>query len=449
MTRLVQILALLTALPAGLPVLAGTWVEDQVMPHDGIDRSYRYYIPDVEPPAGYPILFVLHGGGGDMRNMLNNGTHAEWPIIADEEGLMLIVPNGINRDTGDPDGEDQAWNDCRSDVKIADTSADDVGFMGALLDWADAHYDVDLTRVYSTGSSNGGMMSYRLAFELDDRIAAIAAFIANLPADDSECVRPSRAIPVFISNGDAEDDYMPWEGGCVLASSPYCGRGTVLSAEETRDFWITHNQASPTSVETIDYPDLDPTDGATATSFRHDRGFEGAEVAFYRIRGGGHVGPTIAHPRSRLYLRLAGLGNQCEDIEGAREAWAFLSRFTLDGEGAGSLPGEAGLLRVTRSAPGELDLRWAGDCGVGDLYSVYRGDLTLGYSSLAPEPGLCDVSATQALVPLGSGDAEFFLVVPHDGALAGSYGRDAAGLPREEPSASCYASEAVDTCATH
>jgi polyhydroxybutyrate depolymerase len=448
MTRVVRTLTLLIVALGAPSLMAGTWVEDQVLLHDGLNRSYRYFIPDVQPPGGYPVLFLLHGGGGDMRNMLNNGTHAEWPFIADEAGVMLIVPNGVNRETGDPDGEDQAWNDCRSDVEIADTSADDVGFINALIDWADASYAIDLTRIYSTGSSNGGMMSFRLAFELDERIAAIAPFIANLPADDSECRKPSRAMPVFISNGDAEDNYMPWEGGCVVAASGTCRRGSVLSAEETRDFWIAHNQISSLPVETIDYPDLDPTDGATATSFRYEGGFEGTEVAFYRIRGGGHVGPTIAHPRSRLYLQLAGLGNQCEDIEGAREAWAFLSRFTLEGAGAGSLPGEAGLLRVTRGAGGQLDLRWAGDCGSAGRYVVYRGDLNVGLSSAAAEPGLCDVSETSAAINEGAGRADFFLVVPNDGAFEGSYGRDSAGALRPA-SGACYTPAPPDTCATH
>ena len=447
MTRLVRTLALLVVVLGAPPLMAGTWVEDQVLLHDGVNRSYRCFIPDVQPPGGYPVIFLLHGGGGDMRNMLNSGTHAEWPFIADEEGVMLIVPNGINRETGDPDGEDQAWNDCRSDVTIPDTSADDVGFVSALIDWADTNFDVDLSRVYSAGSSNGGMMSFRLAFELDDRIAAIAPFIANLPADDSECSKPSRAMPVFISNGDAEDNYMPWAGGCVNAKSGSCGRGTVLSAEDTRDFWIAHNQASPAPVETIDYPDLDPTDGATATSFRYDRGFEGAEVAFYRIRGGGHVGPTIAHPRSRLFLRLAGLGNQCEDIEGAREAWSFLSRFTLDGGGVGSLPGEAGLLRVSRFG-GQLALRWAGDCASSQGYGIYRGDLSLGLASMAAEPGQCDVSERAATISEGAGRADFFLVVPNDRALEGSYGRDSAGALRPA-SGGCYTPAAPDTCATH
>jgi polyhydroxybutyrate depolymerase len=441
-------LTVAAVMPALLPPAApaGTWYEEQTLEHDGGLRHYRYYVPDVQPPAGYQLLFVLHGGGGDMRSVTNNGAHAEWPEIADEEGILLIVPNGINADTGDPAGDDQNWNDCRGDAVVAETGADDVSYISALIDWAAESFPIDPARVYSTGASNGGMMSYRLAFELGDRIAAIAAYIANLPAV-SECRPPSQPVPVFICNGDAEDDYMPWDGGCVKRKTS-CERGTVLSAVATREFWIAHNHASPDSVEFIPHEDLDPTDGCTAESDRYDRGLEGAEVAFYRIRGGGHTTPSIEHQRADWFLQLAGLGRQNHDIEGARKAWAFLSRHTLTGTGEPGPPGLAGLLRVAKAPADRLHMSWAGDCGGGQLHGLYRGDLTLGYSSIAPIPGRCDVSGTEAEIDAGVQAAQFFLVVPNDGATEGAYGSGAAGSPRQPAPSPCLPQEDLASCTT-
>ena len=57
----------------------------------------------------------------------------------------------------------------------------------------------------------------------------------------------------------------------------------------------------------------------------------GAEVDFYTVTGGGHCMPSVAYPASPLLLRLAGFGKQDHDIEGAQEAWAFLSRQRLAG----------------------------------------------------------------------------------------------------------------------
>ncbi|GAB4376456.1 MAG: hypothetical protein Kow0062_16760 [Acidobacteriota bacterium] len=432
---------------AGPAARAGTWLEDQVLPHDGLDRRFRVYDPGFAPPEGMPLVFVLHGGGGSMASVTDNGTMAEWPDIADENGILLIVPNGVNPATGDPAGDDQNWNDCRADAPAVETGADDVGFVSALIDWAAARWPIDPARVYATGASNGGMMSYRLAFELSDRIAAIAAFIANLPAD-SECGEPAHPVPVFICNGDAEDDYMPWDGGCVKAASGTCRRGTVIAAEATRDWWIAHLNTTREPTDMTAFPDLDPSDGSTVESALHDGGFEAAEVAFYRVHGGGHTTPSIEHHRPAWLLALLGLGSQNHDIEGAREAWAFLARHRLDETGAGTAPGIAGFLRVARTGDGRLRLTFSGDCGSATRSAVYRGDLVAGWDSVAPEPGACDLAGHEALVPEGTRPAEFFVVVPHDGVTEGSYGRGSDGAPRAPAAGPCRPPGQTDACAT-
>ena len=428
-------------------VSAGTWFEEQTLVHDSKIRYFRYFLPDAPPPIeGRPLLFILHGGGGDMRTFLDNGTHAEWPEIADETGVLLIVPNGINAVTGDAEGDDQHWNDCRGDAPLIETGADDVGFISALIDWADANHPIDLNRVYATGSSNGGMMTYRLAFELGERIAAIAPFIASLPAS-SECRSPAHPIPVFICNGEGEDNYVPWNGGCVTQQWT-CERGTVLSALATRDYWIDLNHADPAVEEHVNYPDLDPLDETTAESDLYTGGFEGSEVIFYTIVNGGHVTPSIEHRRSRLLLALLGLGRQNHDIEGSREAWAFLSRHRLRGEGRGTSPGIAGLLRLDKNEATELVLEWGGDCGRSTSYGIYRGDLLSGYASLVAESGACSISDTRAVIPQGPGKADFFLVVPQDDSSEGGYGLDSAGSQRSAAADPCRPLQNLDACAT-
>ncbi len=431
------VLAVLVGVVAApVPVAAGTWLEDQSIDHDGLRRWFRVYEPDHEPPAaGYPLLFVLHGGGGGMRSVAESGADAEWPEIADEEGILLVVPNGVDPETGDTAGDDQHWNDCRADAPAVETGADDTGFIAALINWAAARWPVDSRRVYATGSSNGGMMCYRLALELGDRIAAIAPFIANLPAV-SECRDGGHVVPVFICNGDEDGRYMPWAGGCIY-DRVHCTRGRVLSAEETRDFFLRRFHLDPDPRESVDHPDLDPDDGCTVHHDLHGDGFEGAELAFYRVRGGGHVAPSIEHRRNPAILRLLGLGRQDHDVEGAREAWAFLSRQRLDGSTAPGPPGIAGLLRVEKAGADTLRLRWAGDCGGGDRYGVYRGDLAAGWESLGPEPGGCGVVERRLDVPAGEGAADFFVVVPAAEDGEGSFGPDSGGTDRPAPGSRC------------
>jgi len=315
---------------------SGTLVTANTIAHDGLTRYFHYYVTDGIGTSP-PLVILLHGGTRSY-NQIISGTSAaqEWLTIADEEKFLIIIPNGVDPDNGMTDGEHQNWNDCRADDGATATGADDVGFISALVDWGITNFNVDTQRVYSTGASNGGMMSYRLAHELGHRIAAIACFIANEPAV-SECTSLPFVVPTFICNGTSEDTFMPWDGGFVVDAS----RGTVTSAIATRDFWINRNGTSITPSEVINYPNLDLLDGTTASSARYDGGIEGAEVMFYTINNGGHTIPSINYPLG--ILALAVVGRQSNDIEGARHAWAFLSQHTLGSAYPPGLPvhGEA------------------------------------------------------------------------------------------------------------
>jgi hypothetical protein len=109
-------------------------------------------------------------------------------------------------------------------------------------------------------------------------------------------------------------------------------------------------------------------------------------------------------------------------------------------------PGVSNGLSVSRES-GQLRLTWAPDCGDGTIYGVYRGDLGTGYSSIAPEPGRCDVAATTTLVSEGAGSADFFLVVPSTGSTEGSYGTDSSGTRRAPASSACHPQGQIDACA--
>src|SRR5690606_37396672 len=85
---------------------------------------------------------------------------------------------------------------------------DDVKFIACLLDDVAAMVNIDEKRVFAAGMSNGGMMCYRLAAELSDRIAAIAPVAGAMGIEN---VRPSRHVPVIHFHG-AEDKIVPLNG---------------------------------------------------------------------------------------------------------------------------------------------------------------------------------------------------------------------------------------------
>ena len=309
-----------------IQVCAATLVENQSLEWDGTERFWNAYIPE-NLPTRVPLVVLLHGGGQSKDKVIDPQTNPpsrKWIELADEENFIVIVPNGINNTTGSGQGDSQSWNDGRGDNTLLQFKPDDVGFLNALLDWAETNYPIDKNRIYFTGSSNGGFMSYRMAQELSHRIAAVAAFIANKPAVDTSG-DPEFPVSVFICNGSGETLYVPWAGGFVV-NSP--SRGSVLSAPATRDYWVAVNNCNP-EPEITNFPDTVPSDNSTVFRQLFTGGDDGTEVAFYTVVDGGHVLPSAAHPYNQFNLNQLGLGIQNRDIEAINQAWDFLSRQTL------------------------------------------------------------------------------------------------------------------------
>ena len=293
--------------------------------HDGLQRRFRVYVPTTLADDA-PMVMLLHGGTQSMTRIFERGAGGTqaWTDVADDEGFLLVVPNGTNVETGAPTGENQRWNDCRTFG--ADPPVDDVGFILALADWSAERFRLDPDRLVVTGASNGGMMAYRLAVERPDRVSAIAAFIANLPKN-GECPEPTQPVPVFIANGTA-DPLMPYAGGAVAN-----GRGRVHSAEATRDVWVDANAADPSRRTVQALPNRDPDDGSRIVCEAYPAPATGAAVRFCRMDGAGHAMPSRAHRLSRPVEWV--LGRQNHDVEGARLAWAFLQNALSGGRTLG------------------------------------------------------------------------------------------------------------------
>ena len=295
------------------------WTESSIE-YDGLTRWYRIYSPDPFPEKPALVLY-LHGGTLSMRSLFSplvDGTD-RWFSIAEEKGVVLLVPNGVNPETGDTFGDDQNWNDLRPDTAAGQTTVDDVGFIMALLDKVLEDLPIDGNRIYVTGASNGGMMTYRLLIDRPDRFAAGAAFIANLPTLPEGLPIPESPTPLMIANG-TEDPLMPWDGGAVAKD-----RGWVISTDETVSWWVEANQADPSRRNSTALPDINLEDGCRVWEDHYPASEGGAPVLFYSLLGGGHTMPSLAQPG--LFLRLTGriLGPVCQEVEGVDLAWDFFT----------------------------------------------------------------------------------------------------------------------------
>ena len=259
---------------------------------DGQERDFRLRVPPSSFDGARPLVFNLHGFGS---NAFQQEAYAQMNPVADTAGFYVCYPNGISN----------AWNVGWT----FGSTADDVGFISALIDTLAGQYSIDPERIYACGMSNGGFMSYRLACELNDRIAAVASVTGSMvPAYVSECV-PGRPVPVLEIHG-TEDATVPYEGQPLLA----------ISIEELLAFWNANNSCDGDAAIS-ELPNTNSTDASTVSFIESEGCADRGDVWHYRINGGGHTWPGSPF--------AIGVTNQ--DINGSAEIWHFFSRYTVSG----------------------------------------------------------------------------------------------------------------------
>lgn len=273
---------------------------------DGVERTYRLYVPPgiaAGPPV--PLVLVLHGGGGAGVSMVGL-TRASFHALADRAGAVIVYPDALNNN----------WNDGRDDFRSKSHSAniDDVGFLRALVANVASRFPIDTSRIYATGASNGGMMSFRLACEAADMFAAVAPVIGSLPASLAGSCKPAQPIGVVMMNG-TEDRLVPYEGGYIIQK-----RGTVLGVEDTARRFASANGCAALPV-TEALPDRDPDDDTRATRITYTGCTAGGGVTLYRIDGGGHTWPMGMPYAPRLAGRVS------QEIDGTQVIWDFLMQY--------------------------------------------------------------------------------------------------------------------------
>ena len=238
------------------------------------DRT-RTYILHV-PPAydgmhAMPLVLVLHGAGGSAAKMVTGTGMSEK---ADEAGFIVVYPNGTGL------LNDQlllTWNCGFCCGYALDNNIDDVGFIRSLIEKLEGELSIDTARIFITGMSNGAMMTYRLACELTDIVAAIAPVSGSMGEWEMASSSP---VSVIIFHGTA-DPVVPYEGGLSSIAPLTPGRvDKPVSYAVNR--WVVHDDCSTAYTRV--------TDGILIKD-TYSGGREGTEVILNTITGGGHVWP--------------------------------------------------------------------------------------------------------------------------------------------------------------
>jgi polyhydroxybutyrate depolymerase len=259
------------------PVVQG----NRTLTSGGRTRRFRLVVPLSAQPGPAPLVLNIHGlvETAELQQF-----YAGMDERAAARGMVMVYPHGAGN----------SWNAGSCCGRAQDERVDDVRYLEDLVREIESELCIDRARVYATGLSNGGMMSYRLACEASEVFAAIAPVAA---VQALEKCSPRRPVPVLAFHGTS-DPVVHWGGGWFGLESPQASFAK----------WRGHNRCSATDATAYKAGD---------TLCEAARGCA-ADTILCRIEGGGHTWPGA--------IMFPVLGHTSSDVD----ASATILDFFLD-----------------------------------------------------------------------------------------------------------------------
>lgn len=257
---------------------------------DGLKRDYRLHLPpSYDASIPIPLVFCLHGYSSNAFQM---ELYSGMDKTSDQNGFAVCYPNAINT----------KWNA----GYFFGNDADDVGFISTLVEVLSSEFHFDKYRVYACGMSNGGFMSYLLACQLSDKIAAIASVTGGMSALDINDCRPEKPVPVLEIHGTA-DPIVDYNGSALLS----------VAIPELMEFWRVNNGCSSDPIiEAI--PNL-AEDNTTTEKWIYTQCNDSKRVEHYKVINGGHTWPGSP----------INIGVTSQDFNASQVIWDFFKDYSL------------------------------------------------------------------------------------------------------------------------
>lgn len=270
-------------------------------------REYLLHVPEsYDRTKLTPLVISMHAA---MNWPAFQEKLSQWNKVADEDGFIVVYPAGLG--TGP-----KTWfmHGAQSPSQMPD-----VRFISELIDKLKAAYNIDPTRIYADGMSNGGGMAFVLSCAMPGRIAAVGAVSAAQPLASTWCA-DATPVPMIAFHGTA-DAVVPYDGGKVaIAPLPFPSQRTWVAN------WARRNRCGSEPVETSVATDV--------TRLEYTNCADDAAVVLYTVKGAGHqwfggrpmptwmVGPTS------------------NSVGATKEMWAFFQAHPLPGHQRGSKTGD-------------------------------------------------------------------------------------------------------------
>ena len=266
--------------------------------HQGLDRYYLIQPSHPEAEGESSIILNLHGYGSNaLAQMqytgLNNYTNSK------ENNFILIHPQGAPLNTALTSSASH-WN---SGAWTIGSTVDDVDFIDTIINLVSEKYNINVNRIYSTGMSNGGFMSYHLACNLSSKIAAIASVTGSMSKQTYESCNPEHPTPVLQIHGTL-DGTVPFDGNSAIGMEPI---------EKVMTYWQEYNSCNiEPAISVTDFFEL----GSSVEHWQYSNCLNGVQVELYKIGGMWHTWPQ-------------------EDrfgISASQTIWDFFNTYDLNGK---------------------------------------------------------------------------------------------------------------------
>lgn len=266
-------------------------IQHQALIVDHIRRFYQIYNPAPDH-KNLPVVIALHGGGGNATQMIKR-----FQDQAQQHKFLLVAPQGVG-----PSDQKGVWNSEGCCGEAMQQQINDIEFIKQLIAELQQHYSIDKTRIYVTGFSNGGMLTYQLANRLSQQLAAVAVVSGAMFEGQPKSLKVI-PIPMMIIHGE-RDPVVSVQGG--ISSIRFVARAQHVPFQPlsyTLNYWKNTNQCKSMLEQQINaYLSIE--------SGQHCK----APLLVYHLLEGKHVWPTSS--------------NRYERIDASEQIWNFFKGFS-------------------------------------------------------------------------------------------------------------------------
>jgi poly(3-hydroxybutyrate) depolymerase/soluble P-type ATPase len=226
-----------------------------------VERRYLVYAPANLPNRPAPVVLVFPGYSSSAEGIAYYDTHTRFETLADRDGFIVVYGNGLPTPPSPREHASIPKGGFLSGCMARHAGEGvDVSYVRQILDQLGAELPIDRARIYATGFSAGGGMSFDLALEAPDLVAAIAP-VAPLP-------------------------FLP-TGGWLLHCHPQAGHDSISIAmvAATDDPFITYGGGGSREYPQARYPGMERVDAAPFAARAEDLRQEAQTVIFVVVDG--------------------------------------------------------------------------------------------------------------------------------------------------------------------